>query len=190
MAACVRSFCSRVNCTAVGLPKGVDFGGQPSRPRSPGASSEVGPGARSRTAPAPSGLRADRLVAIVDHASDTRTEIAYDGASRWCRFRLYDIVGTPTLVETRHFVWDGLSLAKCRILDGSGNFVEERTYFGSGEVRHAVYGLVARELGAAALARFIQENYPGHGDYTADRQRQEQPDVDQIMEEVRKRSRS
>ncbi len=59
-----------------------------------------------------------------------------------------------------------------------------------GDLRRAVYKIVARELGAAALARFIQENYPGHGDYTADRQRQEQPDVDQILEEVRKGSRS
>jgi hypothetical protein len=58
------------------------------------------------------------------------------------------------------------------------------------DLRRAVYGLVARELGAAALARFIQENYPGHGDYTAERQQAAQPDVDQILGEMKKNNRT
>jgi hypothetical protein len=58
-----------------------------------------------------------------------------------------------------------------------------------GDLRHAFQGLVARELRSRRLARFIQENYPGHGDFTADRLRQEQPDVDRILEEIRKGKR-
>jgi len=54
-----------------------------------------------------------------------------------------------------------------------------------GELRQAVYRIVARELGSAALARFIQENYPGSGDYTAERQMQEQPNVEDIVRELR-----
>lgn len=55
-----------------------------------------------------------------------------------------------------------------------------------GDLRRAVYHVVARELGAAALARFIQENYPGHGDYTAERQREQQPGVDELLDEMKK----
>jgi hypothetical protein len=59
-----------------------------------------------------------------------------------------------------------------------------------GDLRHAVYRVIARELGAAALARFIQENYPGLGDYTAERQLQHQPSVDQILNEISDRQRT
>ncbi len=59
------------------------------------------------------------------------------------------------------------------------------TELSGGDLRRAVYGIVARELGASALARFIQENYPGHGDYTADRQNEQQPDVDRILDELK-----
>lgn len=61
------------------------------------------------------------------------------------------------------------------------------TELSGGDLRRAVYNLVARELGAAALARFIQENYPGQGNYTAKRQFQEQPDVDRIIDDIKNR---
>ncbi len=57
-----------------------------------------------------------------------------------------------------------------------------------GDLRRAVYKIVARELGTSALARFIQENYPGHGDYTAERQGEQQPDVDQILDQIKRDS--
>jgi len=62
------------------------------------------------------------------------------------------------------------------------------TDLAGGDLRRAVYRIIARELGASALVRFLQENYPGHGDYTAERQQTEQPDVDQILAEMKKSS--
>lgn len=58
-----------------------------------------------------------------------------------------------------------------------------------GELRRAVYSIIARELGTSALVRFIQENYPGQGDYTTERQKASQPDVDAILAEVEKARR-
>jgi hypothetical protein len=55
-----------------------------------------------------------------------------------------------------------------------------------GELRRTVYRLVARELGAAALVRFLQENYPGIGDYTEARKLLEQPTVEEIAREIKK----
>ncbi len=54
-----------------------------------------------------------------------------------------------------------------------------------GELRRAVYSIIARELGTSALVRFLQENYPGHGDYTAGRQQATQPEIDQVLDEMK-----
>lgn len=52
------------------------------------------------------------------------------------------------------------------------------------QLREAVYELIARELGTAALARFVQENYQGLEDYTADRAKKPQPTVDEIIAKI------
>ncbi len=54
-----------------------------------------------------------------------------------------------------------------------------------GDLRRAVYGIIVRELGTSALVRFLQENYPGQGDYTALRQQAERPDIDHILAELK-----
>lgn len=73
---------------------------------------------------------ANRLVAIVKNGA--RTEITYDGLSRWVRIVEKNGPTTgATITSDRHFVWEGFSIAQIRD-QISG---EVRHVFGNGEVR-------------------------------------------------------
>lgn len=52
------------------------------------------------------------------------------------------------------------------------------------ELRHAVYDVIRRELGVAALVRFIQENASGRGDWTAERGLAPPPTPDELKKIV------
>jgi hypothetical protein len=49
-----------------------------------------------------------------------------------------------------------------------------------GDLRRAVYETIRRELGAAALVRFVQENHVGKGDYSQERQKLRDLSVEEL----------
>jgi len=59
------------------------------------------------------------------------------------------------------------------------------------ELRRAGTGALVRALGPVGMARFLQQFDPGHGDYTADRDRiLGNPTVDDLMDELEHRRQS
>jgi hypothetical protein len=59
------------------------------------------------------------------------------------------------------------------------------------ELRRARIDALVRALGPVGMARFLQQFDPGHGDYTADRDRiLGSPTVDDLMGELEQRRRS
>jgi hypothetical protein len=56
------------------------------------------------------------------------------------------------------------------------------------ELRRAGIDALVRALGPVGMARFLQQFDPGHGDYTADRERiLGNPTVDDLMDELEQR---
>ena len=56
------------------------------------------------------------------------------------------------------------------------------------ELRRAGIDALVRALGPVGMARFLQQFDPGHGDYTADRDRiLGNPTVDDLMDELEQR---
>ena len=54
------------------------------------------------------------------------------------------------------------------------------------ELRRAGIDALVRALGPVGMARFLQQFDPGHGDYTADRDRiLGSPTVDELMDELK-----
>ena len=59
------------------------------------------------------------------------------------------------------------------------------------ELRRAGIDALVRALGPVGMARFLQQFDPGHGDYTADRDRVlGNPSVDDLMNELEQRRQS
>jgi hypothetical protein len=59
------------------------------------------------------------------------------------------------------------------------------------ELRRAGIDALVRALGPVGMARFLQQFDPGHGDYTADRDRiLGNPTVDDLMGELEQRQQS
>ena len=59
------------------------------------------------------------------------------------------------------------------------------------ELRRAGIDALVRALGPVGMARFLQQFDPGHGDYTADRDRiMGNPTVDDLMDELEQRRQS
>jgi hypothetical protein len=59
------------------------------------------------------------------------------------------------------------------------------------ELRRAGIDALVRALGPVGMARFLQQFDPGHGDYTADRDRiLGNPTVDDLMDELEQRRQS
>jgi hypothetical protein len=59
------------------------------------------------------------------------------------------------------------------------------------ELRRAGIDALVRALGPVGMARFLQQFDPGHGDYTADRDRiLGNPTVDELMDDLEHRRQS
>jgi hypothetical protein len=59
------------------------------------------------------------------------------------------------------------------------------------ELRRAGIDALVKALGPVGMARFLQQFDPGHGDYTADRDRVwGSPTVDDLMDELERRRQS
>jgi len=59
------------------------------------------------------------------------------------------------------------------------------------ELRRAGIDALVRALGPVGMARFLQQFDPGHGEYTADRDRiMGNPTVDDLMDELEQRRQS